>query len=248
MLRAWDDRRCRQVLRQPSPNSSAETPAAPRARTEPPSSAPTPRQLLQPKRPGSARQQLRRPLDRRCPLIGYVSALPASAGSMVPPGEPSGVGGPGIDTAGVGHDRGHAVRGGVGAGHAAVGRRPGRRRARAERIDPRSTLLASGITDEGIARAPGWSTRTTQRRIRALMDTIGAGTRFQLGMSARPGAGSEPHPSVARRGVVHVGLGQSGAAVRVAVRTMAAAPRASSAPMNRPITCTGADRERSRRT
>ena len=46
------------------------------------------------------------------------------------------------------------------------------------------TLLASGLTDEGIARSLGWSIRTTQRRIRALMDHLGAATRFQLGMSA----------------------------------------------------------------
>lgn len=47
------------------------------------------------------------------------------------------------------------------------------------------TLLASGLTDEGIARSLGWSIRTTQRRIRALMDHLGAATRFQLGMSAQ---------------------------------------------------------------
>jgi DNA-binding NarL/FixJ family response regulator len=45
-------------------------------------------------------------------------------------------------------------------------------------------LLASGLTDQGIARSLGWSIRTTQRRIHALMDDLGASTRFQMGMSA----------------------------------------------------------------
>ncbi|MGW4825788.1 helix-turn-helix domain-containing protein [Streptomyces sp. NPDC004227] len=47
------------------------------------------------------------------------------------------------------------------------------------------TLLASGLTDESIARSLGWSTRTTQRRIHVLMNQLGATTRFQLGMSAQ---------------------------------------------------------------
>ncbi|WP_089013737.1 helix-turn-helix domain-containing protein [Micromonospora inositola] len=46
------------------------------------------------------------------------------------------------------------------------------------------TLLASGLTDQGIARSLGWSIRTTQRRIHALMEDLGATTRFQLGMTA----------------------------------------------------------------
>ncbi|MFF3466100.1 helix-turn-helix domain-containing protein [Streptomyces sp. NPDC001984] len=45
-------------------------------------------------------------------------------------------------------------------------------------------LLNSGLTDEGIARSLGWSARTTQRRIRALMEELGVNTRFQLGRSA----------------------------------------------------------------
>jgi hypothetical protein len=45
--------------------------------------------------------------------------------------------------------------------------------------------IASGLTDEGIARSLGWSTRTTQRRIRALMHDLDATTRFQMGMSAQ---------------------------------------------------------------
>lgn len=46
-------------------------------------------------------------------------------------------------------------------------------------------LLASGQTDEAIARALGWSFRTTQRRVQALMRTLDATTRFQAGMEAR---------------------------------------------------------------
>jgi hypothetical protein len=46
-------------------------------------------------------------------------------------------------------------------------------------------LLASGQTDEAIARALGWSFRTTQRRVQALMRSLDATTRFQAGMEAR---------------------------------------------------------------
>ncbi|MFJ1757413.1 winged helix-turn-helix transcriptional regulator [Kitasatospora sp. NPDC088134] len=46
-------------------------------------------------------------------------------------------------------------------------------------------LLASGHTDEAIARSLGWSFRTTQRRVRALMRSLDATTRFQAGMAAR---------------------------------------------------------------
>jgi hypothetical protein len=46
-------------------------------------------------------------------------------------------------------------------------------------------LLAAGLTDESIARSRGWSTRTTQRRIRRLLNDLGATTRFQAGMNAR---------------------------------------------------------------
>lgn len=47
------------------------------------------------------------------------------------------------------------------------------------------TLLASGLTDQGIARSLGWSTGTTQRRIHLLMEDLGVATRFQMGMAAR---------------------------------------------------------------
>ena len=46
-------------------------------------------------------------------------------------------------------------------------------------------LLAAGQTDEGIARALGWSARTTQRRVRQLMTDLNATTRFQAGMAAK---------------------------------------------------------------
>jgi DNA-binding Lrp family transcriptional regulator len=47
------------------------------------------------------------------------------------------------------------------------------------------TLLAAGQTDAGIARALGWSPRTTQRRIQRLMHKLNATTRFQAGMNAK---------------------------------------------------------------
>lgn len=45
-------------------------------------------------------------------------------------------------------------------------------------------LLASGATDTVIARTFGWSIRTVQRHIHELMQTVGARTRFQIGMEA----------------------------------------------------------------
>jgi hypothetical protein len=47
------------------------------------------------------------------------------------------------------------------------------------------SLLAAGHTDEGIARSLGWSMRTTQRRVRRLLDDLGATSRFQAGMTAQ---------------------------------------------------------------
>jgi DNA-binding CsgD family transcriptional regulator/predicted DNA-binding transcriptional regulator len=46
-------------------------------------------------------------------------------------------------------------------------------------------LLAGGLTDETVARTLGWSARTTQRRISALMRELGVSTRFQAGAAAR---------------------------------------------------------------
>lgn len=49
-------------------------------------------------------------------------------------------------------------------------------------------LLSSGSTDAAIARALGWSPRTTQRRIHRLMADLGATTRFQAAaLAARRG-------------------------------------------------------------
>jgi len=45
-------------------------------------------------------------------------------------------------------------------------------------------LLATGATDQVIARHLGVSTRTVERRVRTLMDTLGAATRFQAGVLA----------------------------------------------------------------
>jgi sugar-specific transcriptional regulator TrmB len=47
------------------------------------------------------------------------------------------------------------------------------------------SLLAGGLTDEAISRALGWSARTTQRRIAALLKELGVSTRFQAGAAAR---------------------------------------------------------------
>ncbi len=47
------------------------------------------------------------------------------------------------------------------------------------------SLLAAGLTDEGIARSLGLSLRTVQRRIHDLMRELNATTRFQAGMAAR---------------------------------------------------------------
>ena len=46
------------------------------------------------------------------------------------------------------------------------------------------TLLAAGMTDEGIARRLGVSARTVQRRVSALMGGLGASNRFQAGVQA----------------------------------------------------------------
>lgn len=45
-------------------------------------------------------------------------------------------------------------------------------------------LLASGATDETIARTLGLSVRTVHRHVHRLMSEVGAGTRFQAGMEA----------------------------------------------------------------
>lgn len=45
-------------------------------------------------------------------------------------------------------------------------------------------LLAAGLTDAAIARHIGTHPRTVQRRVRDLLDHLGAGTRFQAGLQA----------------------------------------------------------------
>ena len=45
-------------------------------------------------------------------------------------------------------------------------------------------LLAGGATDDKISRHLRISPRTTQRRVRALMEALGAQTRFQAGVQA----------------------------------------------------------------
>jgi predicted DNA-binding transcriptional regulator len=45
-------------------------------------------------------------------------------------------------------------------------------------------MLAAGMTDAAIARSLSWSMRTTQRRMRQLMDDLGVTTRFQAGVAA----------------------------------------------------------------
>jgi predicted DNA-binding transcriptional regulator len=47
------------------------------------------------------------------------------------------------------------------------------------------SMLAVGLTDASIARSLSWSMRTTQRRIRQLMNDLGVTSRFQAGVAAR---------------------------------------------------------------
>ncbi|MBR7837919.1 hypothetical protein KDL01_31890 [Actinospica durhamensis] len=54
-----------------------------------------------------------------------------------------------------------------------------------ERTRALLSLLAAGLTDEALSRALGWSARTTQRRISALLQELGVTTRFQAGAAAR---------------------------------------------------------------
>lgn len=45
-------------------------------------------------------------------------------------------------------------------------------------------LMAAGVADAGIARQTGFSQRTIERRVRALMERLGAQTRFQAAVQA----------------------------------------------------------------
>lgn len=56
-----------------------------------------------------------------------------------------------------------------------------------------ASLLVTGMTDEMAARRLGLSRRTFRRRLKALMDKLGARSRFQAGfMLAETGWASEP--------------------------------------------------------
>ena len=48
--------------------------------------------------------------------------------------------------------------------------------------DPR--VAADGVTDAAIARQTGFSQRTVERRVRHVMERLGAQTRFQAGVQA----------------------------------------------------------------
>lgn len=54
----------------------------------------------------------------------------------------------------------------------------------AERDQGILALLATGASDQAIARQTGVSVRTVERRVRYLMDRLGAATRFQAGVQA----------------------------------------------------------------
>ncbi len=58
-----------------------------------------------------------------------------------------------------------------------------------------ASLLVTGMTDEMAARRLGLSRRTFRRRLKALMDKLGARSRFQAGfMLAETGwATEQPH-------------------------------------------------------
>lgn len=56
-----------------------------------------------------------------------------------------------------------------------------------------ASLLVTGMTDEMAARRLGLSRRTFRRRLKALMDKLGARSRFQAGfMLAATGWAAEP--------------------------------------------------------
>ncbi len=59
---------------------------------------------------------------------------------------------------------------------------------RAKQLDLRDarilSLLSDGRSDSTIARESGISLRTVERRVRSLMDRLGAKTRFQAGVQA----------------------------------------------------------------
>jgi predicted DNA-binding transcriptional regulator len=65
---------------------------------------------------------------------------------------------------------------------------------------PLLTLMAAGVKDAAIARQLGVSVRTVHRRVAALMDALGADTRFHAGVQAgRLGWLDERHASTSSR-------------------------------------------------
>lgn len=63
-------------------------------------------------------------------------------------------------------------------------RRPGTGSTSEQRDQTILSLLAAGAPDATIARQTGVSQRTVERRVRSLMDQLGANTRFQAGVQA----------------------------------------------------------------
>ncbi|WP_197359209.1 response regulator transcription factor, partial [Streptomyces clavuligerus] len=62
-------------------------------------------------------------------------------------------------------------------------------------------LSASGLTDRAIARRLGVAQRTVERRMRRIMDVLGARTRLQAGLqAARRGVLVETRPGPGVRG------------------------------------------------
>ena len=55
-----------------------------------------------------------------------------------------------------------------------------------------ASLLVTGMTDEMAARRLGLSRRTFRRRLKALMDTLGARSRFQAGFMLAETGWAEP--------------------------------------------------------
>lgn len=63
-----------------------------------------------------------------------------------------------------------------------------------------ASLLVTGMTDEMAARRLGLSRRTFRRRLKALMDKLGARSRFQAGfMLAETGWTTELPPELEQR-------------------------------------------------
>lgn len=56
-------------------------------------------------------------------------------------------------------------------------------------------LMAAGLKDEAIARQFGLGLRTVERRIRRIMNHLGAETRFQAGLQAALQGWAGPHPN-----------------------------------------------------